>query len=308
MSFPKIKAAKDSIKDVDLQKREAKIAFATYSGRDRDGDQANQGMFTKSWKEFQDVRLFENHDKLRAPGKILKLWDDPNHAFSHVKMGTHTIGEDVLKQMQDEIIQDSSYLFYTLKSDPLSGGGQNLREVFHKEVSVLTHWGAHPGSKVMAIAKSAENFGPETLKQLSTDEVLFLRNYIMRLNDNLVSLVDFSANIQEGSDIYTWVNSVVGDLSYTISRFKDRLYWGQKEWTESELKDRLVKLKSFCTNTTASDTCIQSILKEAEGIESLLTDYSSTVAAENALQQPTAKSAAEVELQLAGLSMLLSTR
>jgi len=306
MSLPKIKAAKESVSDVDLGKREAKVSFATYKSRDRDGDRANQGMFNKSWQEFKDVRLFENHDKLRAPGIILKMWDDPNHAYGHLKMGTHTIGNDVLKQMDEGIIKDTSYLFYALKADPLPGGGQDLREVFHKEISVLTHWGAHPGSKVMAVQKSAEQFGPEVLKQLSTEEVVFLRDYIGRMNSQLVQLVEFGTGLPEGSDIYSWVNSVIGDLTYTISRFKDRLVWGQKEWTENELKERLHKLKSFCNNTTASDECIQNVLKEAEGIESLLTDYNSTLAAEKALKQPSIKNEAELELSLLNVKMLLS--
>jgi HK97 family phage prohead protease len=306
MSLPKIKAAKESVSDVDLGKREAKVSFATYKSRDRDGDRANQGMFNKSWQEFKDVRLFKNHDKNIAPGKILKMWDDPSHAYGHLKLGTHTEGDDVLKQMSEGIISDTSYMFYALKADPLPGGGQDLREVFHKEISVLTHWGAHPGSKVMAVQKSAEAFGPEVLKQLSTEEVVFLRDYISHLNSNLSSLVDFGTGLQEGSDVYSWVNSVIGDLTYTISRFKDRLVWGQKEWTENELKERLHKLKSFCNNTTASDECIQNILKEADGIESLLTDYNSTLAAEQALKQPTIKNEAEVELQLQSLKMLLS--
>lgn len=306
MSLPKIKAAKDSIADVDLGKREAKVGFATYKTRDRDGDRANQGMFTKSWGEFTDVRLFENHDKLRAPGKILKMWDDPNHAYGHIKLGTHTIGEDVLKQMSEEIITDSSYLFYALKSDPLPGGGQDLREVFHKEVSVLTHWGAHPGSKIMAVQKSADEFGPAILKQLSSEEIVFLRDHVGKLNSNLVSLVDFSTGLPEGSDIYSWVNSVIGDLTYTISRFKDRLVYGQKEWTETELKERISKLKSFCYNTTASDECIQSILKEAEGMETLLADYNSTLAADQALKQPVVKSEADLQLSLLNIQMLLN--
>lgn len=306
MSLPKIKAAKDSVSDVDLGKREAKVAFATYKSRDRDGDRANQGMFNKSWKEFTDVRLFENHDKLKAPGKILKMWDDPNNAFGHLKMGTHTLGEDTLKQMAEGIITDTSYMFYALKADPLPGGGQDLREVFHKEISVLTHWGAHPGSKIVAVQKSADNFGPEVLKQLNAEEIVFLRDYIGRLNSNLASLVEFGTGLTEGSDIYSWVNSVVADLSYTISRFKDRLVYGQKEWTENELKERLSKLKSFCRNTTASDECIQNILKEADGIESLLTDYNSTLAADEALKQPVVKSEADLQLSLLNIQMLLN--
>lgn len=301
----KIKALQNAISDVSTEKNTAVIKFATYSSRDRDKDKANPGMFSKSWQEFKDVRLFKNHDKLTGPGKILKLWDDQTHAYSSVKFGTHTEGQDLLKQVQEEIVTDSSYLMYPIKWTSFGDGGMNITEAFHKEVSLLTHWGSHPESKVASVAKSLQDLevNPEIQKQLNADEIVFLRNNVAAMNTNLSQLVTFAAGLSEGSDLYTWLNDIISSVSYQIQRFKNQLVWGQKSWNEEELKNRLVKLKSFAKNSTASDECIQSILKEAGEIEDLLL-ISDTEAAVKALQQ-SAKPNGDEQLKLLNLKLLL---
>lgn len=272
------KAAANSIQDVDLGKRTAITAFATYGSLDRDKDRSFKGMFTKSWNEFQDTRVFLNHDKTQAPGKIYgddfkkSLWEDDKHAYAKMYFGTHTLGDDTLKMMDEGIIKDSSFWFVPLKYDKNEAGGHNLREVFQKDVSVLTHWGAHPESKIVAVQKSANDLAlpPEVLKQLSSDEITFIRDFISGMNEDLVSLTAFAAQLPETSDIYTWVNDVLASLSYSISRFKGQLIWGQKSYSVEELTDRFKKLESFCRNSTASDDTLKKVLKEAEGIKALL--------------------------------------
>lgn len=274
------KAAANSIMDVDRGKRTAVTAFATYGTLDRDKDRAHKGMFTKSWQEFQDVRIFLNHDKNLAPGKLHEgsvtksLWEDNDHAYAKMWFGTSTLGEDTLKQLDEGIYTDSSYWFLPIqkKYAKNEAGGFNYYEVFMKEVSVLSHWGAHPDSKIVSVQKAANDteIGAEVLKQLNSDEIDFLRRFVGQLNGNLLSLATFSAGLPETSDIYSWANSVLVDLSYTISRFKERLVWGQKMWTPDELTQRLAKLKSFCKNTTASDEAIKNVLKEAEELETFL--------------------------------------
>lgn len=278
MTIKTHKAAANSITDVDLGKRTAVTAYATYGSLDRDKDRAHKGMFTKSWQEFSDVRVFLNHDKTQAPGKLSEgsvtksMWEDNNHAYAKMWFGTHTLGDDTLKMMDEGIITDSSYWMLPTKYAKNEAGGYNFTEVFLKEVSVLTHWGAHPESKIISVQKSAGEItvGDSVLKTLNSDEVAYLRQFVGSLNQNLLSLVSFSAGLPETSDIYTWVNSLIGDISYTVSRFKDRLVWGQKCWTPDELSQRLTKLKSFIKNTTASDDAINNVLKEAEELETFL--------------------------------------
>jgi hypothetical protein len=306
------KAASGSFTNVDLDKREVVTQFATYGTRDRDRDQANQGMFTKSWNEFKDVRVFKNHQKELAPGKILKLWDDEKGASSLVKMGRDTLGNDTLLQIQDEIITDSSYLFVPMKGKAFNDGGYNYTEVFHKEVSFLTHWGAHPESKIKAVAKAAGDFSisEEVLKELSTDEVQYLRNFITGYTNNLQDLITFSQGLNETSDLWVWVNDMISRVSEQIANFKYKIMWyGPKQKAENnELIQRLAKLKSFCKNSTASDECIQNVLKEADYMENLLSGQTESTQSSGLSTQEQQKGANDsklLHLQLLNLSMQL---
>jgi HK97 family phage prohead protease len=311
MTIKTHKAAANSITDVDLGKRTAVTAFATYGSLDRDKDRAHKGMFTKSWQEFTDVRVFLNHDKNQAPGKLYdgsvskSLWEDSKHAYAKMWFGTHTLGDDTLKMMDEKIITDSSYYFLPTKYAKNEAGGYNFTEVFMKEVSVLTHWGAHPESKIVSVQKAASDveIGEAILKQLNTSEIDFLRQFIGSLNGNLLTLATFSAGLSETSDIYSWTNSVLTDLSYTIARFKERLIWGQKCWSPDELSERLARLKSFCKNTTASDETIKLVLKEAEDIETFLMMEATPQPAQVEEQ---AKSSDDVGLALLNIKMLLN--
>lgn len=146
-------------KDIDLTKGMAKIAFATFNSKDRDKDVARSGMFNKSWTESKsDVRFFLNHDKDQAPGVPVELHDNGSQGIMVVKFGRHTLGKDVLYMLEDGIITDNSYGFDPIpeKTFKMKDGGREFKEVKLWEVSVLTHWGAHPDSKVMEVGKSAD--------------------------------------------------------------------------------------------------------------------------------------------------------
>lgn len=306
------KAAANSINDVDLGKRTATTKYATYKSLDRDKDRANKGMFTKSWQEFSDVRIFLNHDKTLAPGKLdqgsvtKSMWEDSDHAYAKMWMGTHTLGDDTLKMMDEGIITDSSYYMVPLKYTKNEAGGYNFTEVFLKEVSVLTHWGAHPESKIVSVQKAAGEVevSEAILKELNSDEIAYLRQFVSSMNQNLLSLTAFSASLGETSDIYSWVNAVLSDLSYTVSRFKDRLVWGQKSWSSNELSQRLTKLKSFIKNTTASDDSIQKVLKEADELEAFIMMADTPAIAQTKEQSKSSES--DDSLALLNIKMLLS--
>lgn len=301
------KSAKAVFKDLDLGKSEVVTGFATYNTPDRDKDIANQGMFAKSWQEFKDVRNFLNHDKTQAPGKILKLWDDSEHAYAHTKMGSHTLGQDVLKQIDEGIITDSSYVMIPLKQKSLTTGGSSFTEVFHKEVSYLTHWGAHPESKIKAVRKEAFSVIPEEVaKELNSSEMNFLRDFIGSQQTNLVQLVSFAATVGEDSDLYRWVHDCIGSLSYSIYSFKNQLHWykpREKSWA-NEAQQRLEVLKSFIKNTRASDHAIKEAEAEARFIEGILKATSTQSSNEGTPEQQKGANDEAVNLQLLNLSML----
>jgi HK97 family phage prohead protease len=299
------KAANDPFKDIDIKKGEGVIAFATYGSKDRDGDRANQGMFSKSWNEFKDVRFFKNHDKTTGPGKIMKLWDDDKHAYSQVKFGTHTEGQDVLKQIDEGIITDASYVFVPMKGKPFAEGGYDYTEVFHKEVSALTHWGAHPESKVKTVKKSLDEFQKSYEAFFSPGDYVTPRPGKAHMSEHegmrmIVAQSDyrFYSVIMPDGSMHKWYRSD------ELIPYDEPVSADMTMGTMKEAQARLDKLKSFIRNTTASDASIQEVLKEAEYIENLIKGSGSTQSSSSTLEQQ--KGAKEDEaMQLLNLQFLL---
>jgi HK97 family phage prohead protease len=249
------KAIDLSVKDIDLAKREAVIAFATYKSLDLDGDRSNRGMFDKSWKENMSiVRYFKNHNKNIAPGRILRLWDDDTHAYAQVKHGTHTEGEDVLKQLDEQIIVAASFGFDPIRYKDIKGKGKDFTEVKHYEVSALTHWGAHTDSGPVAVQKAL--IGPAfRLKQLSAAEQGLLNKIINNGIDNLQEAIAVAADLDTESDLYTAIMWMISRQAEIVGDVRSRLSWGMKEATGQQIS----KMQKFIRNSTASDECIKSV-------------------------------------------------
>lgn len=263
--------AAGNTKDVDLSKRTAVLSFATYKSLDRDQDRANKGMFTKSWNEsFDDIRFFLNHDKKQAPGRNERFWEDDDHAYSGVKLGTHTLGVDTLKMMDEGIITNVSYGFDPDKTAPIKGKGKDLKEVKLWEVSVLTHWGAHPGSSVIGVQKALKAPSFDT-KALSGDEQEVLQRIIANSQDSLEAAIDLAAVLTPDSDLYTYVMYIISRAADQMGDLRCQLRYGMKEL--KELRQHIGKMKSFVKNTTASDETIVSIQTEIKSAEELLQSY-----------------------------------
>lgn len=270
-----------TLKDLDHGKKEAVIAFATYNSLDRDGDRANPGMFTKSWKENPGhVRYFKNHDKKEAPGIVLKLWEDSDHAYAHVKHGADTLGNDTFLQIELGSAKDASYGFDPIVAPKLPNGkGYNMKEVMHHEVSVLTHWGAHVSSGVQTVIKS---FNPDRLKELNNSEKEFLRRLIQNRQEGLLLAIDFNNTVQEGTDMWSYINEIIGGQSYDIGWLKRRLEYGVKEVNELRMA---VKAMEKYVQSSASDESIQQVQIELRNTKQLLSEIDTAVTNEQETSQ-----------------------
>lgn len=191
------KAMPCGFKDMDSSKRIVILAFATYNSIDRDGDIARKGMFTKSVKEsFSDIRMLLNHDPKQAPGKPMEVWEDDTHAYSKSFIGTHTLGDDTLKMLDEGIIKDVSYGFDPIKSTAVKkegSKGRDFKEAKLWEYSPLTHWGAHPGSHVESVTKSAE-----------------MDNAVTKLKDHILAMEKFCRDTK-ASDIC--IQNILGEIA-----------------------------------------------------------------------------------------------
>ncbi len=283
-----MKISKDglTIKDIDFQKRTAVIAQATYNSLDREGDRANKGMFTKSWNENRaDVRLFKNHNKYSGPGRVDEFWEDDQHAYIKAYLGTNTEGEDVLRQLDEKIIVASSFGFNPVRAPKMQNKGVDLKEVQWLETSVLTHWGAHKDSGVVSVQK---HWNPERLKELNDTEKNFLRRLIENRSQALQMAIEMNGIVTEGTDMWSYINEVIGSQSYDIGYLKRRLEYGVKE--VDDLRAGIKAMEKFIQNTKASDDCIVQITEELENTKQLLSeiDTAATYAPEQSTHTPSA--------------------
>ena len=252
-----------NIKDIDMSKREAVIAHATYKSLDGDGDRSNRGMFDKSWKEnFNLLRFFLNHKKDQAPGKVLKTWDDGDHAYTQVKLGTHTLGEDVLKMLDEQTIVAASFGFDPIKYKDIKGKGKDFLEVKHYETSVLTHWGAHEQSGVVKVEKAANVFPTLNTKALSQPEQDLLNKLIDNGMGSIMSACETAMELTPDSDLYTYIMWFISRQSDMMGDMRSQLRYGMKEKVDSQI----AKMQKFIRNTTASDDAITLIQKSLSSL------------------------------------------
>lgn len=151
------KSVELELKDLDTASRTAVIAHCVYDNIDRTKDISKKGMFSKSWSESKDVKFYLNHDVTQAPGKVLDLYEDDQKAYTKVKFGTHTLGEDTFRMVQEGIATSASFGYSTVKSENEKIKGQDIRilkEVKHYETSVLTAMPANPLAGVISVQKS----------------------------------------------------------------------------------------------------------------------------------------------------------
>jgi HK97 family phage prohead protease len=263
------KALQLNLKDLDMGKREVVVMHATYKTLDRDKDRSNRGMFDKSWKENSHlIRLFVNHDKTQAPGKPLQFWDDAEGAYTKAKIGTHTLGEDTLKMLDEGVIQAVSFGFLPIKVKEIKGKGNDLLEVQHMETSLLTHWGAHDDSRIVSVQKALG------LKELTSDEAAVLRKLIENGMDSLQAAINLAASAELGTDMYASIHYIITRQSEQIGDLKNQLRWGLKE--SMEFSSRISKMESFIRNSKASDETIQMVEKELSRIKKLLNKHTDT--------------------------------
>jgi len=276
------------LKDVDKTTRTAVIAHAAYDNIDRTNDISRKGMFTKSWKENKsDISFYLNHDDTQAPGKVTNVFEDDKKAYTEAKLGTHTLGNDVLIMMDEGVIKNASFGYYTIKAKPIESQGKKVRElteVKHIETSVLTKMPANPQAGVVSVVKSFD------LKMLSTDEMTFLQSVIGAGQNNILAAIQLAQTLDTDDDLYMYINYYICQAADQLGGLTSRLFYGQPpdnngdeqgEYGMSsftaeqaaETKKYIRTLEKFVRDTKASDECIKSISEEIRNAKNILSGY-----------------------------------
>lgn len=149
------------VDDLSKDSRTAVIAHATYDNIDLMGDICRPGMFNKSWNEHKaDIKFYVDHDPAQKPGIVLDVWETKAQAFTKVKFGNYTLGNDMLEMVDMGVIDGASFGFRATKSNRLEVKGKKVRElkeVYHGETTLANALPPiNPLSRVVLVTKAGE--------------------------------------------------------------------------------------------------------------------------------------------------------
>lgn len=154
-----VKSVALELKDFSPGSRTAIIAHAVYDNIDRTKDVSRKGMFSKSWQEYKGVEFLFNHIKDKPVGPVLRTFEDDQRAYTEVKFGTWTLGNDVMEMADAGVLKGASFGYIATKASKIEVKGQKVRElkeVIHTETSLLTILPANPEAGVVTLVKAAD--------------------------------------------------------------------------------------------------------------------------------------------------------
>ena len=144
-------------KDADTKQGIVSGYFAMFGNKDLDGDIIEKGAFSKTIQERgpegkQLIKYLLDHDKTKVVAKVTNLQEDEKGLYYEAKIGTHTAGQDFLKMVESELINQHSFGFRTIKEQYDSSLKANkIKEVFLYEGSAVQFLGANPETNMIGL-------------------------------------------------------------------------------------------------------------------------------------------------------------
>lgn len=288
-------------KDIDTSKRTAVIKHAVYTSIDKIKDISTKGMFTKSWSESKPDFLF-NHVEGATVGATLKTFEDDDAAFTEVKFGNWTLGNDVLEMADEGVLKGASFGYITEKKEYVTIKNQKVRklkEVKHIETSLLTKIPCHPEAGIISLNKAFEDL---EIKQLSDAEQTFLKNLLTGDMDSMQKLIVVAANLDITSDLYRWIMYQISRRADFADGIMSQLYWNQQQM--KSLKSHVENIEGFCRKAKASDESIIALQNSVQEYKQIISDYDT--ATTDIANQPDA-SDDEMNTQLSRIKLLMAS-
>lgn len=181
-------------KDADTRQGIVSGYFAMFGNKDLDGDIIERGAFSKTVMERgpqgkQLIKYLLDHDKNKVVAKITNLMEDEKGLYYEAKIGTHSAGQDFLKMIESELINQHSFGFKIVKEqyDQMAKANR-IKEVFLYEGSAVQFLGANPETTFIGLKSETDLMQYlDTLEKFirttdCTDET------IITLEKNLISL------------------------------------------------------------------------------------------------------------------------
>jgi HK97 family phage prohead protease len=157
-----IKGINEGFKDADMKQGIVSGYFAMFGNKDLDGDIIERGAFAKTIQERgpQGKKLIKyllDHKKDMAIGSITNLYEDEKGLFYEAKIGSHSLGQDFIKMVESDIINQHSFGFKTIKEQyDQQVKANRIKEVMMFEGSALQFLGANPETSQIGL-KSIED-------------------------------------------------------------------------------------------------------------------------------------------------------
>jgi len=186
----------ESVMDVDMAKRTAKVVWSRMYNTDLDQDIIVPEAFTKTisesgpngknmiWSLVDHTPNFKN-----ALGKPKELYVDGDKLIAVTKIVDTAIGEDMIKMYNEGLINQHSIGFATIKSENDNNTGiRTIKELKLYEGSAVL-WGANPETPTLDMMKSIE---PSKVKKHLTDRLTKLAKAFRHgtFTDETFSLVE----------------------------------------------------------------------------------------------------------------------
>ena len=258
------------LKDLDTSKRTAVIRHAVYTSIDRVKDISVKGMFTKSWQENKPDFLF-NHVTGATVGSVLRTYEDESGAYTEVKFGGWTLGNDVLEMASENVLKGASFGYVTHKKEFKEINKQKVRrllEVQHLETSLLTVLPAHPEAGVMILNKA---FNDIEIKALTDSEKQLLQTLISNDISNMASLINVASTLDINSDLYTWIMYQISRRADWTDSSMSKLYWNQQ--SINSIKSDVALIENYCRKANASDETIITLQNSLTEYKKIVSEY-----------------------------------
>lgn len=254
-------------KSIETSKRTAVIKHACYGSIDKTGDITHKGSFTKSWNETTP-KFCLNHELKQRLGSVTGTSEDNEGAYTHVKFGTWSLGNDALEMAEQGIFDGASFMYEVKKKDYTEVKGRkirNLREVSHIETSLLTIEPAHDGAGIVSLIKSLE------IKSLTGDEKALLQTLLSNDISNMQSLINVAANLDVNSDLYTWVMYQISRRADWADSTMSKLYWDAQQ--VNSMKAHVAKIETFCRKANISDEANISLQNSIQEYKQIISEF-----------------------------------
>lgn len=163
-----------TLKELDVKNRIVEGYFSAFGNVDSDGDIIQKGAASKSIMEQGPSgrnRIKHLYNHWDAVGVIEELSEDDLGIRFKSKIGTHTLGNDVLAMYADGIITEHSFGFNTIKSEQGNIDSKPVRiitELKMWEGSSLDKWGANENTPVIKSIEEFQRWSDIWLKRYDT--------------------------------------------------------------------------------------------------------------------------------------------